>query len=200
MEWQFNTLAKVLVGALVVLGIAWAVNAFAYWEVKLKRNNGVALSANARNMEKIDSVYHLAFELKREMDSVAFDSVRSLIIETSRTRHRLLTRAMKEAMVDSVNAINIIDSVWTANYNRTWMSVILRSEVKCQAVANYGTHPDSLNKSGVKEESFTYNNHSLRIGNKEPLIPGTKYYVQVVATDSLGNDYKSEIVTGETIN
>lgn len=95
---------------------------------------------------------------------------------------------------------SIIDSVWTMNHTATWMTVRVLNlkEVKCQAVALYGTQSGVYTHTGRKEESFDWHSHHLRIGNVTPLAPNTLYYIKVKAWDEGGNEYTYPEITGRT--
>ncbi len=202
MNDEFNTWGKVWTYVLIVLvgisgvAMAWAINVYSHWEPALKRNRVIAQEANSKNIQKIQNMVSYARKLKETKDTLYLDS----IIEEGKYTHRLITLAEKKKMDSIQESKNIIDSVFVDNINQTWMSVMVRSEVKCQAVAKYGTKSGEYTKSGKRENSFTYNNHSLRIGNIEPLKPGTTYYIRVEAVDSLGNVYLSPEIIGSTLS
>lgn len=111
---------------------------------------------------------------------------------------------INDVIDESVSVVpeNIIDSVWTMNYSKTWMTVRVLNlkEVKCQAVALYGTQSGVYTHTGRKEESFNWHSHHLRIGNVTPLVPNTLYYIKVNAWDEQGNKYEYPEISGRSLN
>lgn len=191
----------------LVLSIIWIViGSVVYALVEMRRDSDArnyykAAKANQRQIEDLRAYVWADTTATADRNALKIMLREYVIIRTRAQVDSLqqITDSIAQAERDLVEAQNIIDSVFVANENTTWMSVMVRSQVKCQAVARYGTLPGIYTGAGVMEESFNYDNHSLRIGNAEPLEPGTKYYIQVEATDQNGNVYFSKEITGETL-
>lgn len=97
---------------------------------------------------------------------------------------------------------NPIDSIQIANINRTWATVKVFAKEPNSAVAEFGKAPGVYTGMGLREWSFDFTNHNLRVGNDPimPLQPGTKYYVRVTSWTEDGKVYFSKEVSFTTAN